>query len=196
MRNIAFVGVVFLLACGRGGGGEGGSSASAPVMTVTVEDSGSLPACGESNKSQLIYVTAEQQFQTCDGDAWQAVTLPTTRIRASIHCSGEIPDIPGLWVTYNASRMTTDDIFVSAEVAGSGISVSMAKYYSAQQVGSGNPAVTVVYDVSGTDNAGWWEITLNLDTLITSATYNDNEISGGKQTWTMTADKCTLNNYE
>lgn len=193
MRIILLLGVINLFsACGRSKGGSSG--VTTPVMAAAVIDSASLPTCGDSNKNQLIYVTEEKLFKTCSGVVWEDITLPESKIRASIHCSGVIDDT-GPDVYYDASWMTSGDIFVTGRISGDVLSVSNSLYFSSQQVGASNPGVTLTYDAAGTDNGGWWDISLNFDTLEMTVVYNDSDVSGSKQTWTMPADKCKVNDY-
>jgi len=55
--------------------------------------------------------------------------------------------------------------------------------------------VIITLDAAGTANFGWWYVTLNRSTLVTTIEYNDNEVSGGKITWIQTPDKCVVNSY-
>jgi hypothetical protein len=50
-------------------------------------------------------------------------------------------------------------------------------------------------DVQGAANYGFWRLELNRTTLVVTITYTDADLVGGTLSWTMTPDKCVLNNY-
>jgi hypothetical protein len=67
--------------------------------------------------------------------------------------------------------------------------------FSPSQVGYQNAPVIFTFDVYGTATSGYWTLSLNRTTLVTSAVYKDAELATGSMTWTMTPDKCVLNAY-
>lgn len=116
------------------------------------------------------------------------------RIVADIHC-GAILENTQLAFSYDASQFASGYVFASAAIWGSGWQSSGAKFYSPEQNGWATAPVNVTFDVYGQSTAGWWRFSLNRETLVVTAEYNDAELPNGKDTWTMTPDKCVVNRY-
>lgn len=86
-------------------------------------------------------------------------------------------------------------LFASGEVKNFTLSSSGAKFYAPQQTGATTGSVIITLDAFGAATAGWWQLSLNRTTLVHTAQYNDLEMPGGGKTYTMTPDKCVVNNF-
>jgi hypothetical protein len=62
------------------------------VYSMTVPTDAELPACGEDNKSQLVYVKASGVLKSCEAGKWEAVTLTQAADKPTRNfaCSGVI----------------------------------------------------------------------------------------------------------
>ncbi len=72
----------FVVGCGQGAqngaspvAGGGGANTSQPVYSMTVSTDAELPACGDANKKQLVYVTSTKTFKTCEPSGWVVVEM-------------------------------------------------------------------------------------------------------------------------
>lgn len=69
---------LLLTGCGKEDKSPGEAASTTPTTekaatyAMAVDES---PGCGSSNKNQLIYVIPEKTFQTCNGTAWQTITV-------------------------------------------------------------------------------------------------------------------------
>jgi hypothetical protein len=196
-------------------------NAAAPASyTMLLDSAVNLPACEATNEGQLVYLKTEAQFQACSAGAWAVVDIKGEKgdageagaagaageqgeageagvdnhIVSSIGCNGILSGT-SVSVSYSAALTAAGDVFVTGEVAGTTSQASSAKFYAASQTGAVLGAVIVVFDLSGSSNSGFWRLSLDRSTLVVSATYTDTDYAGGGQTWTMTPDDCTVNEY-
>lgn len=116
------------------------------------------------------------------------------KISASIRCFGGLEGTD-LAINYDAVQFSSGYVFASAMVTGPAFQSSGAVFYAPTQAGWATAPVTIVFDVFGTANAGWWDISLNRQTLVVTAKYTDSEVSGGMNSWATTPDKCVLNQF-
>lgn len=69
------------------------------------------------------------------------------------------------------------------------LQVSAASIFAPTQVGWATAPVLLRFDDTGAANSGFWEISLNRETLVVTIDYNDLDLAGGRRTWTTTPDK-------
>lgn len=181
------------------------TDATAPLY---VADAAGLPTCDAAAEGRLAYVKAEAKFKACASSAWANVEIKGDKgdkgdagangtdnhIVGSISCGGEL-GTTGVWFSYQVAQMASGDVFahgsIRASVAENGASV----FYSSKQVGAATAAVQVESDLQGAANAGYWRLTLDRATLITSIDYYDSDATGGHTAWVMTPDKCVGSTY-
>jgi hypothetical protein len=144
----------------------------------------------ESSAGQVLSCGDEQIVFPQDGGTAQA----EWKIRASIGCYGLLQDTQ-LDFAYQAAVLTSGDLFASGAIAAPWGQVGASQYYAASQVGAGTGAVIFAYDVAGAASGGWWELSLNRQSLVTTITYRDSDLSGGRMDWTMNPASCTVNQY-
>ena len=112
-------------------------------------------------------------------------------ITDSIYCTGLLESTT-INFTYHAALLSSGDLFVSGSIRTVGQEVGASTYYSAGQNGALTAPVIFTGDVSGNANSGWWQIALNRTTLVTSITYNDVDVSGSQDVWTMPSSSCVV----
>ena len=90
-----------------------------------------------------------------------------------------------------------NSVFAYGDIYGASYQIGASTYYAGSQVGASTAAVRITYDVAGSDNWGWWTISVNRSTLVTSILYTDSDVSGGSDTWTLasSSSNCVLNYY-
>jgi len=115
---------------------------------------------------------------------------------AGIYCFGSLENT-SLFATYSATQLNSGDVIASASVADSYVEVSKTVYYSSLQNGYTNAPVVFTFDVGGDFySSGYWYISLNRNTLVTTLTYTDTDTNNGDpMNWYWAADQCTVNNY-
>lgn len=207
MKKFVAAAAFALVGCGSDPAklGAGGDSGSGEVVEAQQQDDdvfyvqagAELPPCDRENK--LIYVQAESTFKICAAGAWANIDLrgpagTDNRIVKSIFCGGDLAD-SGWTASYSAAETASGDVFVSASVGGTLLETSKSVFYSSQQKGALTAAVSMRNDAEGSNNYGWWAMELDRTTLVLTATYSDIDAPGGKRVWTMTPDKCVVNDY-
>lgn len=117
-----------------------------------------------------------------------------TKITATIGCFGSLEG--SIYnISYWARQFSDGFVFSSGSVAGPEVQSSAANFFAPQQNGYDTAAVQMTLDVIGADNYGYWTISLNRATLVTTIVNTDIDVAGGSRSWTMTPDKCVVNTY-
>jgi hypothetical protein len=116
------------------------------------------------------------------------------RIVSSIGCSGSLEGT-ALNFTYNAQLMASGDIHASASISDSILEVSGTVFFSSKQVGAATAPVMFTNDFASPANGGYWKLSLDRSSLVTTIEYNDINVAGGKRSWTMVPSKCVVNTY-
>lgn len=83
--------------------------------------------------------------------------------------------------------------FASGSIAGPAYSVSDSSLYAPSQVGWTTIPITMVMDVQGPADFGFWTISLNRATNTAVIVYTDSDVSGGSVIWSPIS--CTVNQY-
>lgn len=77
------LGMVTLYGCGQsaqstgspvGVGSSGGGSMS-KVFSIVIDSDADLPACGDANKKQLVYVNSTKTFKSCETSGWVVIDM-------------------------------------------------------------------------------------------------------------------------
>jgi hypothetical protein len=121
------------------------------------------------------------------------VTDPS-KVTKSIGCFGSLEGTP-ISFSYTAHLFANGNIFATAAIRDRASEVSYSSLYSPSQVGAATAEVLLVDDLLGSANSGYWSLSLNRSTLVTTIVYNDVDAQGGTQTWTMDPSKCVANTY-
>lgn len=116
------------------------------------------------------------------------------KITRSIGCFGALEGT-SLSATYRAALYAGGNVLASAEIRDASIGASFATMYSPTQNGAATASVIVSFDALGTANGGFFVVSLDRASLVTTIVYNDSEATGGSDSWTMTPDKCVANTY-
>lgn len=118
-----------------------------------------------------------------------------SKIAAGIYCVGGLEGSTNLTFTYQAIEFENGNVFVTGSIRDGSVETSASNFYAPTQNGWVNGGVLVQHDAYATDNAGFWNLTLNRQTLVVSISYYDSQMVGGGATWTMTPNKCTVSTY-
>lgn len=149
---------------------------------------------GKAGKDGVIGAPGEDGAAGATGPAGPQGPSGTNKIQGSILCSGTL-DATSVTVSYSVAVMTSGDVFATAQVGGTLFEASGTRFYSSQQVGAATASVLIRNDLAGATNAGYWDVRLDRTTLVVTAQYNDADLTGGQQTWSMTPDQCVVNSY-
>lgn len=109
-------------------------------------------------------------------------------------CGGALESTP-YGFTYSVALMSAGDIFSYGALETSGQSYGASAYFAEGQVGAATAPVIFTADASGAVNGGWWQISLNRTSLVTTIVYNDTDVAGGQSTWTMLPATCVVNSF-
>lgn len=180
-----------------------------------------LPPCDANSEKHLVYVIAETSFKVCQGGTWTAIDIKgpqgaagaagaagkdgangengkdgtDSRIIASILCTGGLEDTT-LGFSYSVALMKSGDVFVSGSIRDVVSEIGATKFFSAQQNGATNAEIFFTNDFATPANGGYWSLKLDRQSLVTTITYFDVDVSGGGAVWTMAASACVANKYE
>lgn len=124
------------------------------------------------------------------------------RFVAGILCMGTVTGLTGasaalngVGIVYRAVLTYVGDVLATAEVDNGSFQVSGTSFYSVQQNGASTASVVIVADVS-TANGGFWDISLNRTTLVTTVVYTDSSLAADSPvTITFAANACTSQSY-
>lgn len=125
------------------------------------------------------------------------------KIISTINCDGDInagPGIPfelvGLTVEYNAVLTAGNDVYATANIIDDEFQVSGTAFYASGQSGASKASVLITSDYVGSANGGFWEVSLNRDTLVTSVKYTDSSLGGASPVnMQFNAAACTVQNW-
>ncbi len=124
-----------------------------------------------------------------------SVTTDSAKIVKSIFCTGTLSGTTGLSFNYHVVQFANGNVFTSGGIGDGAYETNATAIYAPSQVGWDSASVIVQHDSYTPLDGGWWNIKLNRSTLITSIVYNDVDMVPATTTWTMTSDKCVVNNY-
>lgn len=123
------------------------------------------------------------------------------RITSTLNCGGTISGLVGpasalngLEVEYDAVLTAGGDVYSTARIIDDLTQTTSTHFYADGQAGSTNASVIIVADYHGVANGGFWEVSLNRSTLITSIDYTDASL-GGTVSMSFSASACTIQNW-
>ena len=207
---------VLVFACGKAPATKQAQPPSHNEYAVST--AADLPACDDAHADWLYFVQADKSFHVCQAGAWSVIDLKgkdgangaagaagaagapgkdataSSLVGSSIYCTGVLPTT-ALQFEYQAVLMKSGDVFAKAGVYGNGAEFGGSNFFSKAQVGALTAAVVFTYDYDSTANYGFWTLSLDRTSLVTTILYKDIDASGGQTTWTMTPDKCVANTY-
>jgi len=214
MKNILHIILIYfvsftIISCAK----DSDSPSSATVAGVT-----STGSDGTNGKNSLISTTTESAGANCstgglkvqsglDSDA--DGVLDSTEVTATTYiCNGSngIKPAANLWCgaalsgtslrfTYDAMLFSDGSVFVYGNIYASDQQIGGSTFYDSSQNGSSTAAINITADLLGTDNWGYWRISLNRSTLVVSIVNTDSDATGGSNTWTLSSyssNNCVL----
>jgi hypothetical protein len=187
----------------------------------------SLPACNSSIKNSLAFLKEEKLFYGCDGTAWALVEVKgdkgdagakgdsgsasaPNKITASLYCNGDLSTLSSgartlngktvpatISVSYWSATTGNGDTFASASVEDTLIQASGTRFYSNSQNGAATAGVQVTSDFISPSSYGWWNISVNRQTGVTTVRYTDDSfgLAPNYLEWTLLASACSIQNY-
>lgn len=122
------------------------------------------------------------------------------RVVATMNCSGVIGSsapvaLQGLEVEYDAVLTATGDVYATASIIDEVAQISNTAFYASGQAGAQTASVMVVADFAGSANGGWWNVSLNRSTLVTSVVYTDSDLFSSPVNMTFTPSACTVQSW-
>ena len=118
---------------------------------------------------------------------WAATTVMTS----SIFCTGDLEDTE-MSFHYTVAQFALGDVFVSGGIFGEYTEVTNSTMYSLYQNGYHQAPITFTHDSLWDHNGGFWEISLDRGTLVTTIDYQDID---GDVSWEMVPEDCVVNTY-
>ena len=188
--------------CGVKDNGDGTKTLSCnDGSSVTINDGVDGTNGTDGSSCSVEYILSTLMKITCDDGTSVLVADGKdgvdNRITSTLYCSGTLEGVTGINWIYRVRQFSSGDIFVSGEVRDGEIAVSSATMFSSLQVGYSEAPIFISFDLSanGVSNGGYWKITLDRSTLITSIEYNDVDVAPNPSFWPMTADRCIHNEF-
>lgn len=119
------------------------------------------------------------------------------RIEASLYCGGPLEDTVSLWASHDVVVFSDLSLWGRASIRNGLLEVGSSVFYSPQQVGATSASILFAFDVQGDANGGYWNVTVDAETLDSVLTYKDADVEGGMIRWSKpsTAEGCVVNRY-
>ena len=124
----------------------------------------------------------------CNGEPGTAGT--DNRIKYTHLCSALLENT-SFYYRYRVRQFVNEDIYIQGEIYGASYEVADSVMYSKLQNGWETAPLYINYDVAGSANFGYFKITLNRSTMVTTIVYTDSDVSGGSDTWSQPSSDCT-----
>ena len=121
------------------------------------------------------------------GDTGSAGT--DNKIKYTHYCNALLQNT-ALYYRYRVYQFVNEDIFIQGEIYGVSYEVADSIMYSKLQNGWTTAPIYINYDVSGSANYGYFVISLNRSTMVTTIVYTDSDVSGGSTTWVEPSSDC------
>lgn len=117
------------------------------------------------------------------------------RVVSSIFCTGGLEGTLSLDFAYDAHVFANGNVFASGSIRDGAIEASATQIYAPTQNGATRASVLLQFDQAPPLNAGFWELSVDRGTAVTSIVYHDVDVAGGTVSWTMPPSACVLNQY-
>ena len=179
-------------------GGDGTNGKNSLISTTT-ESSGANCATGGLKVQSGLDSDEDGVLDSNEVAATTYVCNGSNGIKpaASLYCGAALSGT-SVNFTYDAMLFSDGSVFVYGGIYTSDQLIGKSTFYDSSQSGATTAAVLLTYDLSGTDNWGYWSISVNRSTLVVTILYTDSNESGGSTTWTLSsssATNCVLNSY-
>lgn len=115
-------------------------------------------------------------------------------ITSNTYCRAVLANT-GLSVNYHAVTFATGNIIASAGVSDSVTETNSNNEYDQAQAGWLTASIIVHRDVTPPDNGGWWSLSLDRRTTVTSVTYHDEDVPNGVMNWTLQSKDCVVKTF-
>lgn len=126
------------------------------------------------------------------------------KIVSTINCGGTISGLSGpagtalngLEIEYDAVLTSGGDVYSTARVIDNITQTTSTNFYARGQSGASDASVLIVADYASPANGGFWEVSLDRNTLTTYIDYTDSSLGGQSPVnMTFTPSACTVQNW-
>ena len=148
----------------------------------------------DNDDGTLDVAEVEQRQPVCDGedgakgedgrdgaDGEDGTPGTDNRVVAAYYCAAYFDTI-GIAIVYQYRLLSSEDVFVSAEVADAYVGATAAQLHAASSQGAASGSVIVSLDYYGTASAGWWSFAFDPSSVVLVVSYHDFEM-GGTGVW-------------
>lgn len=186
-----------LAACGSPDDGADGADGSS--CTVEQRKDGAYLTCGDGTEALAANgADGQNGVPGADGadgaDGRDGVDGASARVASSLLCIGVLSDTAMLY-TYQAVTTEAGDVFVSAGVSDGATQSTGSFLWSATQQAAGSRYAQAIYDGSGADNYGWFEMRIVEGDSEPTIIYHDSDNTDDR-TWLVPADDCTTHSAD
>lgn len=165
---------------------------------------------GEAGKDGAQGPKGDAGAQGPKGDTGSAGQDGTTKITATIRCSGDFSTLsnasrtlngktisPNISIDYRSATLSGGDTFATADIIYPNFQVSGSAFYSASQQGSATAAVIITSDEITPTGNGFWKISVDRATGISTVRYTDFDFGQAPNylEWTFVSSACTIQNW-
>jgi hypothetical protein len=112
------------------------------------------------------------------------------KIKYTHYCNALLQNT-AFYYRYRVYQFVNEDIFIQGEIYGTSYEVADSIMYSKLQTGWDTAPIYINYDVQSTANFGFFVISLNRSTMVTTIVYTDSDVTGGALTWSQPSSDCT-----
>lgn len=124
------------------------------------------------------------------GDAGASAEMGLGAVVSRVQCGGSLEGTD-LYFSYMTVQFADGSVWASGAIRGLNIQGSDSVFYTSEQAGSLTAPVTIVFDVSGDVNAGFWTIEVDREHLLASLVYSDSDLAD-PMTWTAVPNACNV----
>ncbi len=152
----------------------------------------------------LMTLAFAMTFLGCKGEDGAPGAPGGGRITSSIYCEGTISGLAGaagtalngLTVEYNAVLTSSGDVYATSNVIDDYMQVSGTAFYAAAEAGAATGAVLVTNDMHNTGDGGYFRVSLNRNTMVTTIVYTDDSLGGQSPVnLVFTSAACDIGNW-
>jgi hypothetical protein len=172
--------------------GEDGESPESLISEATPEE------CRSGGKVLLVKADdgSFHEVRICNGQDGATGGESLGRIEASLYCGGPPEDTVSLWASHDVV-FSDLSLWGRASIRNGLLEVGSSVFYSPRQVGAASASIIFAFDVQGEANGGYWNVTVDAETLDSVLTYKDADLASETIRWSKpsTADGCVVNRY-
>ena len=184
---------------GASSSGSDGTNGKNSLISTTTESSGANCTTGGLKVQSGLDSDVDGVLDSNEVTSTTYVCNGSSGIKPSVslYC-GALLENTTLYFTYTAMVFSDSSVYAHASIYGVAYEIGASKFYDSSQNGASTAAIIFTYDVDGTNNGGWWQISVNRSTSAATIVYKEANVSGANATtWTLpsSSSNCVLNSY-